>query len=447
MEANDHNLNGVRTKVLELIVSQLQSYGYYQLASVVQDEAGLTETLKPSSLIEEKLFEGLVLNPEDYDTAQNAVKTESIEEDEEEDGDIDLDKSAKVILNEKYFVSVDDDNDDINTTSMNTDDHEVPRLTNSYTTVHRGPSLVTSYSLDGRFIASGSTDMSIKVIDVEKIKSAYGNSSDIVRPVIRTLYDHSAPINDVKFHPNGTVVASASDDGNIKIFDVLKVNSKKSFRYIQDATQIKTLSFHPSGDFLAVGTIHPVLRVYDVHTLKCFAVADRNSNHTGAINTIDYSKNGRIIVSGSSDGTVKLWDAIAGKCIHTIDKPHQGLSVTSVCFSKNGKELLTTGKDGISRLWDLYSELRCLTEYLPSGSVDNNTASIIGNSQFTYDETFITGIDISTNSLGFWNKYTGKLERCFSDGSEPITYVAASPTEFSFSTCSQDAKVRYWGVV
>ena len=65
MEANDHNLNGVRTKVLELIVSQLQSYGYYQLASVVQDEAGLTETLKPSSLIEEKLFEGLVLYPED----------------------------------------------------------------------------------------------------------------------------------------------------------------------------------------------------------------------------------------------------------------------------------------------------------------------------------------------------------------------------------------------
>ncbi|KAJ3127594.1 cleavage stimulation factor, 3' pre-RNA, subunit 1, partial [Irineochytrium annulatum] len=71
--------------------------------------------------------------------------------------------------------------------------------------------LHAAYSTDGRYIATGSSDHSLKVIDVQKIRDQHLNSNNdpADKPVIRTLYDHTAAVNDVAFHPNGTVLASA----------------------------------------------------------------------------------------------------------------------------------------------------------------------------------------------------------------------------------------------
>lgn len=81
-------------------------------------------------------------------------------------------------------------------------------------------------------MATGSEDSSLKVLDVARIKAAYHNGAP-EKPVIRTLYDHIAPVNDVHFHPNGTVLASCSHDQSIKLFDIQKPTVKRSFRYFQ----------------------------------------------------------------------------------------------------------------------------------------------------------------------------------------------------------------------
>lgn len=90
------------------------------------------------------------------------------------------------------------------------------------------------FSPDGRFAATGSHDSSLKLLDVSKIKNRSGDTGD--KPVIRALYDHLEPVNDLSFHPNGLVLASCSNDQSIKLFDLSKSGVKRAFRYLQVST-------------------------------------------------------------------------------------------------------------------------------------------------------------------------------------------------------------------
>jgi cleavage stimulation factor subunit 1 len=100
-----------------------------------------------------------------------------------------------------------------------------------FTTQHRGPCRTAAFSMDGSLIATGSQDASLKVLDAERIKVQH-NESNEEKKVIKTLYDHTEPVNEVCFHPNGSVLASCSDDFNIKLFDLQKINAKRGFRYL-----------------------------------------------------------------------------------------------------------------------------------------------------------------------------------------------------------------------
>lgn len=100
---------------------------------------------------------------------------------------------------------------------------------------------------------------------------------------------------------------------------------------------MRCLSFHPTGDYMVVGSDHEVLRVYDVNTSQCFASAIPSQQHTSSVTCVKYASTAKIYASGSLDGTIKLWDAISGRCINTFDKAHDGAEVCSVVFSKNGK--------------------------------------------------------------------------------------------------------------
>ena len=67
--------------------------------------------------------------------------------------------------------------------------------------------------------------------------------------------------------------------------------------------------------------------------------------------TIAYSPDGLTLVTGSQDGTAKIWNAFTGQEILTIPAGN-GAAVTTVAFSPDGTILATGGIDKTSRLWD-----------------------------------------------------------------------------------------------
>jgi WD40 repeat protein len=59
-----------------------------------------------------------------------------------------------------------------------------------------------------------------------------------------------------------------------------------------------------------------------------------------------WSNDGKHFVSGSVDGSIKIWDAVSNRCIATFLQAHDGDEVCSVTFSRNGKYVLSSGKVG-----------------------------------------------------------------------------------------------------
>lgn len=131
---------------------------------------------------------------------------------------------------------------------------------------------------------------------------------------------------------------------------------------LQEAEMLRSISFHPSGDFILVGTQHPTLRLYDINTFQCFVSCNPQDQHTDAICSVNYNPSANMYVTGSKDGCIKLWDGVSNRCITTFEKAHDGAEVCSAIFSKNSKYILSSGKDSVAKLWEI-STGRTLVRY------------------------------------------------------------------------------------
>ena len=131
---------------------------------------------------------------------------------------------------------------------------------------------------------------------------------------------------------------------------------------------LRSISFHPSGEFLLVGTQHPTLRLYDVNTFQCFVSCNPLDQHTDTISGVSYNPTANSYVTCSKDGSIKLWDGVSNRCVTTFEKAHDGAEVCSAIFSKNSKYILSSGKDSVVKLWEI-STGRTLVKYTGKGSL------------------------------------------------------------------------------
>lgn len=66
------------------------------------------------------------------------------------------------------------------------------------------------------------------------------------------------------------------------------------------------MSIHPSGDFLAVATEGPVVRLYDINSCQCYVCPYPREHHTGALTSVRFSADARVCATASKDGDVKV---------------------------------------------------------------------------------------------------------------------------------------------
>jgi parallel beta-helix repeat protein len=214
---------------------------------------------------------------------------------------------------------------------------------------HTGWVTSVAFSPDGRLLASGSRDTTIKLWDV-----ATGRE-------VRTLSGHTHWVWSVAFSPDGRLLASGSDDWTIKLWEVASGSLVRTLTghggsVYSHGGSVNSVAFSPDGRLLASGSSDDTIKLWEVASGSLVRTL---SGHTGAVLSVAFSPDGRLLASGSGDTTIKLWDVATGSLVRTLSG-HTG-AVLSVAFSPDGR-LLASGScvqvgpfcaQGEIRLWDI----------------------------------------------------------------------------------------------
>ena len=281
---------------------------------------------------------------------------------------------------------------------------------------HTSSVLSVSFSGDGKTLASGSRDNTIKFWNVE------------TRAEIHTLSGHTSSVESVSFSDDGKTLASGSYDKTIKLWNV---ETGAEIRTLSRHTgSVSSVSFSCDGKTLASGSRDRTIKLWNVETGYEIRTL---SGHESSVNSVSFSGDGKTLASGSSDETIKLWNVETGYEICTISGHIS--SVESVSFSGDGKTLASGSDDETIKLWNVETgcEIRTLSGHKRS----------VWSVSFSGDgKTLASGSGDCT--IKFWNVETGAEIHTLTGHTEAVSSVSFSDDGKTLASGSEDKTIKLW---
>ncbi len=158
------------------------------------------------------------------------------------------------------------------------------------------------------------------------------------------LSGHSSTIRTIAISPDGRLMASGDDYGDIKIWNW---QTRQEIDQINIRLPVRTLAFSPDSKILVSGGDDCHIKLWNTDTRTEVITFEQ---HSQPINMVVFSPDGQILASGSDDCNIKLWDVQRQTKIAELEGHTKG--VTSLSFSPDGRTLVSGSKDKTIRLWE-----------------------------------------------------------------------------------------------
>jgi DNA-binding beta-propeller fold protein YncE len=280
----------------------------------------------------------------------------------------------------------------------------------SVLTAHGGYVTSLAFSGDGSLIASASMDHTIRLWDV-----ASGQ-------VVHTFRIGETCLNNIAFSPDGRLLASSE-----AIWDV----ETRQIVHLFEQSLCAAIDFSPDGSTLAIANSDGPIMLWDVASWQVVRTLDeRNLSHS-----IEYSPDGtQLAVHREPNAMVKLWDVASGQLLRTFPQIEENY-IHGVAFSPDGQFLASAGADrGTTLVWDV-----------ATGQVVH---TLQGNS--CWDVTFSPDGSLLTTSgcdstVMLWEVASGQLVRTLKHGGEVMAVVFA-PDGTLLASGGYDRKIYLWGM-
>jgi WD40 repeat protein/transcriptional regulator with XRE-family HTH domain len=224
---------------------------------------------------------------------------------------------------------------------------------------HAGGVRGVTLSAHGELVASGSFDGTIRVWEAPVAEgdalARWAGSATVpgqhsAMPLnggrlTATLQGHAGVIWGLALDAEGHLLASGGYDGNIRLWEA---RSGQQLATLQGHTSgIWSIAVSADGQLLASGGFDGAVRLWDSSSGQQLAIMH---GHTGGVRGVALSGDGGLLASGGYDGAVRLWQSTTGRLLATM-QGHTG-GVRGVALSCDGEVLASGGEDGIVRLWE-----------------------------------------------------------------------------------------------
>ncbi|KAI0244836.1 U3 snoRNP protein [Massospora cicadina] len=192
-----------------------------------------------------------------------------------------------------------------------------------------------AYSPDAQTIATGGQDGKVKLWNT-------GSGFCFV-----TFADHTGPVTGVEFAKGGQIVLSASRDGTVRAFDLLRYRNFRTFT-TPEPVQLSCLAVDPSGELVCAGSIDTFeVFVWSMQSGKLLEVL---AGHTGPVSCMAFSPADNLIATGSWDKTVRVWD-VFGRGRH-VEMLQIDSEVLALAYRPDGAQLAVASLNGQVTFWN-----------------------------------------------------------------------------------------------
>jgi WD40 repeat protein len=213
-----------------------------------------------------------------------------------------------------------------------------------------GASFVT-VSLDGT-LKRWDTAAALKYLKEQEDKNGAGKPEP-PKPKEAVTAHSNNPVMCVAVSPDGKFVATGATDGTVKLWDPHTLKQSASLAGAHPGG-VRALTFSPDSKSLASGGADKTAKLWDVTGEKP-TLRHKLDGHDGPVNAVAFNPDGKLLAAGTGvprkSGVVQVWDVATGKPAYKLEG-HEDV-VTCVVFHPKTEHLASGGADKKIRVWDL----------------------------------------------------------------------------------------------